>query len=711
MPARWIRRAGGLLVGALVVAGVAPWTAPATAAPAPAADPAPGSVLVGCDQASTRVEVAVSSHLDPSCTYTGGIDVVASDVVLDCQGALLQSTGGGTGILVRTPVDVDLSGVTVRNCRVDGFLNSIRVTRDGFRALAPGDEYTHHLSDVLIEDNVLSDSRGVGIFLDGYTSRVTVRGNTVTGAGSSGIYLEAGSREHVVEDNVVHDNGYRENGPDGQTFELAGLTFRFWGIGREGLSIDGSYDNRVVGNSFSGNSAGGIFLYTNCGEFVNERPNRWFERRFGAERNLVEGNTFEGGINGIWVGSRMGENTYPMDCSDPAYLASGIQRVVLDRAAHNTIRANTFTDVTYGIRVEDDGTTVTDNQFTGPDATHHAIVVGTRHRTEVLDHPVRDTIVSGNRASITGNPFPYRWIHGTEHLVATGNTASGRAVGLCRGEPLPHTELIFVLAFVLEDPNGPPTPKPPGLEMPTVGALAPCPTLVPGAATVTEGDAGTTTVSIPVTMAAPSLDPVRASWSTLDLADSWLATPGADFTAASGTIELAPGQTATTIDITVHGDALDEDDEHVLAALTDPAGAAVGGFFGLGFGAIVDDDPLPRLVPGLASVIEGNDGTTTVSIPVTLSAASGRTVWATWSTLDLADAWLATPGADFTAASGTIELAPGQTATTIDITVHGDALDEDDEHVLVALTDATNAAVGGFFGLGFGAIVDDDGLS
>jgi chitinase len=212
-------------------------------------------------------------------------------------------------------------------------------------------------------------------------------------------------------------------------------------------------------------------------------------------------------------------------------------------------------------------------------------------------------------------------------------------------------------------------------------------------------------------MTAPSPDPVQATWSTLDLADTWLATPGADFAATNGTIDLAPGQTSTTIDITVHGDTLDEADEHVLVALTDPTNAAVGGFLGLGFGGIVDDDPLPRLVPGLATVAEGDDGTTTVSIPVTLSAASGRTVRASWSTLGLADTWLATPGADFAAAGGTIELAPGQTTTTIGITVHGDTLDEADEHVLVALTHPANAAIGGFFGLGFASILDDDGAS
>jgi hypothetical protein len=72
----------------------------------------------------------------------------------------------------------------------------------------------------------------------------------------------------------------------------------------------------VTRNTLQGNSAGGIFLYTNCGEYVHSRPERWFPRRYGADDNVIAGNRFRGGVNGVWVGSRMGESTLPMDCSD-----------------------------------------------------------------------------------------------------------------------------------------------------------------------------------------------------------------------------------------------------------------------------------------------------------------------------------------------------------------------------------------------------------
>ena len=129
-----------------------------------------------------------------------------------------------------------------------------------------------------------------------------------------------------------------------------------------------------------GNSAGGIFLYKNCGEYP-DRP-RYFERRDHADRNLIEGNTFLGGRNGVWVGSRMAENTLPMDCTDPAYVDQPARRVVLDHAADNVVRGNAFYDVTYGVRVEDDRTTVEGNTFAGSGPDRHAVIIGTPDRTD-----------------------------------------------------------------------------------------------------------------------------------------------------------------------------------------------------------------------------------------------------------------------------------------------------------------------------------------
>ena len=294
-------------------------------------------------------------------------------------------------------------------------------------------EYDNGTSDILVERSTFSNSRGVGIFVDGYVEDVTLSRNQVTNAGSSGIYLETGSRASHVESNRLIGNGFNENGPDGQPFTFAGVDLWFWGIGREGISVDGSYDNTIVDNAFYGNSAGGIFLYKNCGEYP-DRP-QYFERRYPSENNLIEGNVFVGGINGVWVGSRMGENTLPMDCTDEAYIEEPLRRVVLDRANDNIVRGNQFYQVTYGIRVEDDGNVVDGNLFEGDGPDHHAVIVGTPWRTTVLGRPVARTTVANNVSNIVGNDFPYRWVSGQVDTVDQGNIANGdagRAVPRCR---------------------------------------------------------------------------------------------------------------------------------------------------------------------------------------------------------------------------------------------------------------------------------------
>ena len=430
--------------------------------------------LIPCSSASLRITLTANSVLDHSCTYSAGFEITASGVTLDCRGATIDGTGvGGVGIEVSAPAGADLSGVTIRNCDVRGFLNSIRVTRVGFRSLVAGHEYDHGISGVVIEDTTVGGSHGVGIYVDAYVTRTTIRHVTVAGAGSSGIYLEAGSTDNVVEHNTIRDNGFVENGPGGQPTTFGGQRFRFWGVGREGISIDGSRRNRVVDNTFSGNSAGGVFLYTNCGEDVHSSSGTWFPRRYGAEGNLIADNRFVGGVNGVWVAARMGENLLPMDCSDPSYFTAGLTRISLDRAAGNTVAHNTFYDVVYGVRVEDDATVVTANRFVGADAGSYAVVVGTPYRTTVLHQPVRGTVVTANRATITGNSSPFRWVDGEAATTFSENTSAGVPVGWCQSIDLPRGPFVFVIALAYEPAGSPVTPTPP-LKVPEVGPQAPC---------------------------------------------------------------------------------------------------------------------------------------------------------------------------------------------------------------------------------------------
>lgn len=506
-----------VLVGLLAVLPVVAPAAPAAPAPPAtsrrgpqATDLAPGSVLVPCSQAAVRVQVTADRHLDPTCTYTAGFDLTASNTTLDCQGARIAGPVGPPGIVVSSPIDTPLDHVTVRNCRLDGYMNGIKVTRPGFITLAAGVEYVNGLSDITIEDNEVTGAHGVGIYVDGYVTGVTIRRNDIHGNGSTGVYLDTGSKDNVVDSNDIVGNGFRENGAAGTATVVNGVSVRYWGPGREGLAVDGSLFNRIVGNRFEGNAAGSIFLYKNCGEYYITHAASWLPRRYGANGNLIEGNTFTGGLHGVWVGARMGENTWPMECSAAAYIDNPLERYVEDEATDNVVRGNTFTDVTYGVHVEDDRTTVEDNTFTAADATHHAVILGTRQRTEVLGHPVTGTVVRGNASTIAGNRDPYRWADGEAATTASGNTALGQPVGLCEAPTVPHNPMVMVIAFALEDPNGPPAPTP-DLTVKTLGALAACTDAAPTTTTTTSTTTTSTTVPGGAASAATPVGAVTAT--------------------------------------------------------------------------------------------------------------------------------------------------------------------------------------------------------
>lgn len=416
---------------------------------------APGSTLAGCDLAAQTLVATSSLHLDPACLYGGGVEIRASDVVLDCRGARIEDVSGtrSRGILVASPSDVPLSNVTIRNCVVAGFLNNVRVTRDGFKTLPAGGEYDAAFSDVVVENSHLYRSRGSGVFVDGYVTDVTLRGLEIAGSGSVGVYLEAGSRDGRVEDSWIHHNGYGDVVPEGIPFSFGGGELRYESTGREGIAIDGSRGNRISGNRIHDNSAGGIFLYKNCGEYATERPSQWWVRRYGADDNVISGNRIEREKTGVWIGSRMAENQYFMDCSDPTYLSGAFRRIHRDYAARNAVEENVFLAVHFGVRIEDDSSRVSDNWFLADEPGAQAVILGTKHRSEVLSEPVRDTVISRNHALVVGNDGPYRWIHG--HVATTfddnrshlADVEQGLAVDLAPGDPPPINPFLFVIRF------------------------------------------------------------------------------------------------------------------------------------------------------------------------------------------------------------------------------------------------------------------------
>ena len=143
-------------------------------------------------------------------------------------------------------------------------------------------------------------------------------------------------------------------------------------------------------------------------------------------------------------------------------------------------------------------------------------------------------------------------------------------------------------------------------------------------------------------------------------------------------------------------DSLDENDEVVHVDLSNPTNATIAD--AQGALTITDDDATPSL-----SIANGTStDETSVTLVVTLSAASGRSVTVNAA----ASNGTATQGSDFNAFSSTVTFAAGETTKNVVIPLTNDTSDEVDETFTVTLSSANNATISS--ATATATITDDD---
>ncbi|HBL59814.1 MAG TPA: sodium:calcium exchanger, partial [Cyanobacteria bacterium UBA8803] len=216
--------------------------------------------------------------------------------------------------------------------------------------------------------------------------------------------------------------------------------------------------------------------------------------------------------------------------------------------------------------------------------------------------------------------------------------------------------------------------------------------------TITEGDSGTSNVAFTVNLSAASGRTATVNFATAN----GTATAGADYTATSGTLTFAPGETSKTITIPVLADLLDENNETFRVNLSNATNATIADSQGIA--TITDNDPTPSFRISDVTITEGSSGTKNATFTVSLSASSGRTATVNFATAN----GTAIATSDYTATSGTLTFAPGETTKTITVPIISDTLGESNETFTVNLSSATNATIAD--GQGVGTIVDDDSI-
>ncbi|KFN48782.1 hypothetical protein P873_13300 [Arenimonas composti TR7-09 = DSM 18010] len=234
----------------------------------------------------------------------------------------------------------------------------------------------------------------------------------------------------------------------------------------------------------------------------------------------------------------------------------------------------------------------------------------------------------------------------------------------------------------------------------------PTPTLSMDDATVDEGNSGRRNAEFLVRLSAPSAMPVMFDFHTHEYAPGpTAATAGVDYELAEFTdVTIPAGATSVRVSVPVLGDTTVEEDERFYVMINNVRGAAVGDVFAVG--RIRNDDGVPaRPVISIAGadVVEGNAGTKTVTLPVTLSAPSTETVLFT----AVSSNGTATAGSDYDQVAFNGQIPAGQTSASVSVTIRGDTVAEPDETFSVALVNIAGARLSG--GSAVVRILDDDG--
>ncbi|MCC5615423.1 PKD domain-containing protein [Nostoc sp. CHAB 5836] len=222
------------------------------------------------------------------------------------------------------------------------------------------------------------------------------------------------------------------------------------------------------------------------------------------------------------------------------------------------------------------------------------------------------------------------------------------------------------------------------------------PTMSVSDISIVEGDNGNKYAVFTASLNQASLRIVTANYSTTD----GTATSSSDYTTTNGTITFETGEISKTITVQVLGDTKDEFDETFFLNFTSVINATIVN--NKVSATILDDDASPSITIGDRTITETDNGTTSITYTVNLSAPSGKPISVKYSTAD----GTAIALDDYTATNGIINFEKGETTKTITVQVLGDTIDEFDESFFVNLSDATNATIVNQIALG--TIVDND---
>lgn len=217
---------------------------------------------------------------------------------------------------------------------------------------------------------------------------------------------------------------------------------------------------------------------------------------------------------------------------------------------------------------------------------------------------------------------------------------------------------------------------------------------------VAENDA---TVTITATRTGGDTGAVGVSYST----SNGTAAAGSDYTAASGSLSWANADTASkTFTVSIADDSVGEGDESFTVSLATPSGGATLGSLSSATVTILDNEnPAPGSIQLTAPAYSVGESGLTVTITASRTDGSAGAVGVSYSTSN----GTATSGSDYTAASGTLSWAHGDTANkTFTVGIADDTAVEGSENFNASIASPTGGATLGSPASATVAIADND---
>lgn len=296
-------------------------------------------ILTPATEASSSVVINCSATLPKGKTISKRLlfrGAAASGVYFDCNGSTLNEAGVNSGkdmirVLSQKTVKngetiwARPSDVTIKNCTVQGSVRIYGMATNGegadLRASSVSEGHTERAqraapTRITLDKIKIIGSSRIPLYISPGVTYVALTNSNIQGRSSSvAIYLDAESGYNLIKNNSIHTDTDK----------------------RELIAVDGSANNKIIGNRLSSLDKGGIYLYRNCGEGGTVRHQSPTDNHI--INNIFYYNKYNGSNPAVWVASRNGNRNY---CNADNGYPFGSSANNNDLAHRNVIAQNQF---------------------------------------------------------------------------------------------------------------------------------------------------------------------------------------------------------------------------------------------------------------------------------------------------------------------------------------------------------------------------------